>query len=454
MGPRLACWSALLALATALSCALERDVGPEPPVEPARGAPTGTFRKQLEVEPRPAPGAKNFERERLWSTENDWEPTLAVSPDGTHLYQATTRYGLAGGAPDPAIVFRRSLDGGATFEDDRVLDPTPGTQNDPQLAAASGGRVYAAWIDGYSPGVKLARSADHGVTWSVPRVVVNPGARPSWSDKPILVVSGDGRHVYVALNASESYVAASHDHGVTFADPLRTSRDGRYWFHTGGAVGADGVVVFAATDYGQDYLGPSHVQVLRSTDGGASWSTTRVDTSAELPELDSPGCPLGFLGPSAAVAIDAQGRVAVAYNAGDEAGRPQRLYLRTSADGTRFGPRREVSGAAPGVHHGFPAIASGPSAGDFRVVWQDGRRGGRWNTWYRRTEDGGATWGPEVRLSDRGDGAPYKDGEGYRFPYGDYGAIAVDDAGAEHVIWGEGESWHGPGGSWYTRREP
>jgi len=48
-------------------------------------------------------------------------------------------------------------------------------------------------------------------------------------------------------------------------------------------------------------------------------------------------------------------------------------------------------------------------------------------------------------------GAPYKTEAGYFFPYGYYLEIAVDRKGMTHVIWGEGLSYIGPGGSWYTR---
>ena len=98
-------------------------------------------------------------------------------------------------------------------------------------------------------------------------------------------------------------------------------------------------------------------------------------------------------------------------------------------------------------------MAAGPTAGDFRVVWQGDAAGDTdaWNTWYRRTDDGGVTWGPPVRLSNLATGAPYKGPKGYAFPYGDYLALAVDATGVNHAIWGEGASWLGPGGTWYTR---
>ncbi len=56
-----------------------------------------------------------------------------------------------------------------------------------------------------------------------------------------------------------------------------------------------------------------------------------------------------------------------------------------------------------------------------------------------------------MRLSDLGAGAPYKTASGYAFPYGDYFEIAVDALGVNHVAWGEGISYTGPGGTWFTK---
>ena len=96
-------------------------------------------------------------------------------------------------------------------------------------------------------------------------------------------------------------------------------------------------------------------------------------------------------------------------------------------------------------------MTAGPTAGDFRIAWQDDTRGATsWNTWFRRTTDGGRTFSTAVRLSDLGSGAPYKNANGYTFPYGDYFAMSTDSDGTNNVIWSEGTSYNGPGGSWYT----
>ncbi|MGI8890393.1 MAG: hypothetical protein ACR2G0_06365, partial [Chthoniobacterales bacterium] len=112
----------------------------------------------------------------------------------------------------------------------------------------------------------------------------------------------------------------------------------------------------------------------------------------------------------------------------------------------------QVSQSNEEASNAFPAIAAGRAVNDFRIVWQGDNGDPRsWNTFYRRTTDGGTNWSETVRLSDRLDGAPYKSSAGYAFPYGDYLSLSVDGEGRNHFIWGEGDSYDGPGGVWYTR---
>jgi hypothetical protein len=164
------------------------------------------------------------------------------------------------------------------------------------------------------------------------------------------------------------------------------------------------------------------------------------------------GCYRGFLGPSIAIAVDAAGTILVAYNTGDRPGAPQPMWIRTSTNGVDWSPRTRVSARPDQANNAFPALGAA-SRGDFRLVWQDDRRSSEtgWNTWYRSTSDGGLTWSKAIRLSDARTGPSYKSSDGYLFPYGDYLEIAIDQDGRNQVIWGEGESYDGNGGSWFTR---
>jgi BNR repeat-like domain len=424
--------------------------------EAARSRPGGepekpwsglSYAAATRVEQLPSRAAgSGFDAERVWSGEDDWEPFVAVDPGGHYVYQVTTRWLR----PKYRIVIRRSLDGGATWEADRLLYDSGIGQADPSARVAADGTVFVVWLEKWS--TVLSRSEDHGVTWSTP-IVLNAGL--PWSDYPSIAVSPDSRDVYVAFNKSSSFVVASHDGGRTFSPPVKTNRDRRYWFDGGGSVAPNGDVYFGATSMRPTFRGRVRIVALRSRDGGDSWEEIDLDASAETPACEwAAGCYQGFLGPVAGIAADPAGDLLAVYNAGDADGAPQQIWSRSSADGGEsWTPRQRLSRPSPLVHNAFARVAAGPAAGDFRVVWQGdrGRLTDAWNTFYRQSLDGGASWGPRRRLSDQPAGAPYKKRRGYAFPYGDYLGLAVDRDGRSFVIWGEGASYLGPGGSWYTR---
>jgi hypothetical protein len=418
-----------------------------------------SYERQTVVEQAPAvsAAAAGWDSERAWSGFDDWEPAVAADPSSTYVYQLSTRYNgpkACSSCPFPVIIFRSSSNSGITWNADQFLAISKKKQNDPQIEVATDGTIYVVWLDEYNPGIKFIKSSNRGVSWTAPISFTGKGKKPAWSDKPILAISPNGQHVYIAFNSSDSYVVSSHNFGASFSSAVKTNNDTRYWFHNGGAVAPNGDVYFSAVDYNQDYTGDSNINVLKSTNGGASWTTTRVDTSKQMPTCTwAAGCYFGFLGPSAVLAIDGTGKIVLAYHAGDTAGAAQKMFVRTSTDGISWTARLEVSNGATGVNNAFPAISSTTVNGDFRLSWQDDRNGSTnmWNTWYRRSTNGGSTWSASVRISDLGSGAPYKSANGYRFPYGDYFELAVDATGMNHIIWGEGTSYDGPGGVWFTR---
>jgi len=423
-----------------------------------------SYLAQTMVDAAPMPAAAaGWDSERVASGEDDWEPAVAVDPGNVnYVYQAITRYTgpkACGNCKLPAIIIRRSIDGGATWLPDTFLAATSKGQYDPQIEVAMNGDVYAVWLDAFTPGSTFTKSINHGATWSAGKAFAGKGKKPQWNDKPWLAISRDGQHVYLGFNSSDSYVVASHDGGNTFSNPVKTNSDTRYWFHTGGAVSPSNPMVayFACSTFGNgnNYAGDATIEVLKTTNGGVSWTTIHVDTSREAPLCGwAAGCGAGFLGSSAALAIDSAGKLMIVYHVNDVVGAPEQMYVRTSTDGVTWTARQRISVLPATVHNAFPAVAAHPiTAGDFRVTWQDDRNQSQtgWNTWYKRTTNGGSTWTADIRLSDMATGAPYKSAAGFQFPYGDYHELAVASDGWNHVIWGEGASYTGPGGTWYTR---
>jgi hypothetical protein len=82
--------------------------------------------------------------------------------------------------------------------------------------------------------------------------------------------------------------------------------------------------------------------------------------------------------------------------------------------------------------------------------------GARWNVYYRSSTDAGATWTDALQLSAYQPGYTYKlasPHDGFLQPYGDYFELDIDAAGRTHAIWGEGNSYAGPGNVWYAHQE-
>lgn len=420
-------------------------------IEAARAAARrGELGQTGPIEADAAPG---WYGQRLFDRRgDDWEPAIAADPVSSHVYILTTRYGgptaCKSNCPSPAIILEISRDGGKTWSDGRFLCVCRRVkgQFDPEIEVTAKGTVYAAWMNGFN--VFFAKSRDHGRTWTEPVPVY--GHLP-WVDKPILATTASGRDVYIAMNRSDSYIAQSHDFGASWAKPIRTNSDDRYYFAGGGYVAPGGRVTFSETSYTQSSTGPVRILSITSRDRGRTWKTTRVDTVEQQPDCVSEGCPLDFYGPQAAVAGDSTGAMVIAYQGASVPMGPQRMYVRRSTDGgASWGARASLS--PPGANAAFPA-AAGTAAGDMRVWFMDDRRGRdyAWNTWYRRSTDGGATWSRVVRISDATSGTGYKTSRGFAEPYGDYGELAVDAAGRTHAVWGEGFSYFGPGGTWYNR---
>ncbi len=407
----------------------------------------------------PAASAPSFASEQLVGSlaDDNWEPTVAVDPHAPWVYQAFTAINDQCASHDCSIysiLVRASSDGGATWGPFVPVCGLPcknvPRQFDPQLAVASDGTVYAAWLNTFNPGTMLAKSYDHGHTWTTP---VTMNGKLTYNDKPVLVISPTGKDVYVAFNSKrDAYAVASHDYGATFSTPIKTNTDTFSYLAYGGTVAPNGNVYFGETGEGKFALGPEPVALVSSSDAGKSWTTTILATSQEAPACSFKGCYRDFFSSQATIASDSAGALVFAYLLNSAADAPKTLYVRRATDGLNWSAPVAVNNAGDS---NMPAIASGPSLGDFRLVWQDDRNGpSGWNTWYARTTNGGVAWSREVRLLNLGSGASYKTLTGYTFPYGDYLGLAVDSSGTNHVIWGEGNgiyTGHDTGGSWFTR---
>jgi hypothetical protein len=392
-----------------------------------------------------------------YSTGDQWEPALAADGRG-HIYILFPQYGAVSdcaACTAPTIALLVSNDNGISWEAPHPLAASSTGQFDPQIVVDPVDRqtVYASWLQNNKRDVMVARSQDFGHTWYF---AVAERARDD-ADKPVLAVRG--ADIYVGFNHEQKFVVAvSHDYAQNFSSVTVNPNAEPGWSLAGGAtVGPSGDVYFSWTAYARRELStrPVSIYVSRSGDAGRSWSTVLLDVSSAPPSCAAEGCDAAYLGAQIALASDAAGTVYALWNAGTTHGGRERMYFSSSTSGgASWSAKADVSTADDQVEHCFPAITAGV-AGDVRIAWMDTRNQTLpnqplWNVMHRTSSNGGATWSGEMQLSGPARGYDYVRPEGFRFPFGDYFSIAIDNLGNTHVVWGEGRNYKSPGSIWYT----
>jgi hypothetical protein len=390
---------------------------------------------------------------RGYTVGDQWEPAIAADGYGT-IYVLYPQYlGVPGcpSCPSPTMILQVSRDHGSTWGAPRQIAP-PGTgQFDAQIAVdpVDGRTAYAAWLQNGKSDTVVARSDDFGDTWSV----VVADRTNAGTDKPILAVRGP--HVYVGYNhAQKVWVSSSHDGGRTFTSTNVNANANLGWsLAGGGTVDPAGNVYFSWAGYKRNggATGPVNLYISKSSDGGLTWTSTVVDVSQAPPDCSAYQCGWAYLGAQIVMTSDDAGTLYALWNMGTVARGPERIYFaRSTSGGATWSAKAQVSTAPEGAAHAFPAIAA-LNSGDVRIAWMDARGGTLWNTYYRSSSNGGATWSAEKDLSTYVGGFSYIQPGGFGYPFGDYFEMDVDDRGDTHLVWGEGLNYQTPGSIWYTR---
>jgi len=395
-----------------------------------------------------------------FNVDNEWEPSIAADRSG-HVYMLYAQYGGVPGCTEcsnPTQVLQISNDHGSSWGSPTVMCPG-GTsacgQWDSQIVVdpVDGQTVYASFMQNNKSDIIVGKSTNFGVTWTY----VTADSTNSGTDKPILAVRGQA--VYVVYNHSQTiWSANSHDGGQTFTE-VKVNQNGKLGWSLagGGTVTPNGNVFFAWAGYEGSGGAKANVNlyVSKSTDGGTTWTTKLLDISSSPPDCSAFLCGWAFLGAQMVMTSDSSGNIYALWNAGSTAKGPERIYFAKSTDGgNTWSAKADVSAAPAGTHHAFPAIAA-TGNGDVRISWMDARAatGGmdRWNVYYRASTNGGLSWSNEVDVSTAMSGSTYIFADGFRFPFGDYYEIDIDEQGTAHLIFGEGFTYDSPGSIWYTK---
>ncbi len=395
-----------------------------------------------------------------FAVDNEWEPAIASDGFG-HVYVLYAQYTGVPGCPacsNPTQVLQISNDHGTTWGSPVVMYPpgaTTGGQWDSQIAVdpADGRTVYASFMQNNKSDIIVAKSTNFGVTWSF----VTSDATNAGTDKPILAVRGQDVYV-VYTHAQTTYAAYSHNGGASFTE-VKVSKGGKLGWALagGGTVTPNGDVFFSWAGYEGNggASGNVNLYVSKSTNGGATWTSKVIDISSSPPQCPEYNCGWAYLGAQLVMTSDSSGNIYLLWNAGSTAKGPERIYFAKSTDGgNTYTTRADVSLAPSGSHHAFPAIAA-TGNGNVRISWMDARaaNGGmdKWNVYYRSSANGGSVWSSEVDLSTPVSGFTYIFNDGFRFPFGDYYEVDIDNQGTAHLIFGEAFNYDSPGSIWYAK---
>ncbi|OGD20219.1 MAG: hypothetical protein A2Y69_06705 [Candidatus Aminicenantes bacterium RBG_13_59_9] len=203
-----------------------------------------------------------------WTSGQSVRPAIAIdSTDTIHVVWQDDSSG------NSEIYYKRSKDGGTTWSAIQNLSSTLGGSMSPATAIGSGDSVHVVWQES-TPGnweIYYKKSTDGGSTWNAAR-------RLTWTDGESLnpaIASGDNIHIVWEDEAPgnyEIYYKRSTDGGTTWGSAKRLTWTSAGSFAPTIAMGTSGQVHVAWSD---DATGNDEIYYRRSTDGGATWNGAR-----------------------------------------------------------------------------------------------------------------------------------------------------------------------------------
>ncbi|HWC96858.1 MAG TPA: sialidase family protein [Candidatus Sulfopaludibacter sp.] len=315
------------------------------------------------------------------------DPWVSFSPDGT-AYQIGL--GLKDNNLTVAVMVSRSSDGGFTWGDPAtlILDPStsPSGSDKESITADPNDAhfVYAVWdrISNTSAPVWFSRTTDGGATWEPSRMIYDTGNN-GFSIGCQIGVLPDGTlvNMFVLSRASgeQVVVARSTDHGATWSTPIAVSRDGTIGtvdvrnqrsIRTGAGIPAmavdraSGAIYIVWTDGRFSGNQRDGIALSKSTDDGVTWSTPVQVNQATNVQAFTP-----------AVAVGAGGAVAVTYydfrKATSAPGPLLTNYWRaTSVDGGSKWRETPLAGSFDMLSG--PAVGNEPFLGDYQSIAPSG----------------------------------------------------------------------------------
>jgi hypothetical protein len=344
--------------------------------------------------------------------ETQVEPdSFAVGSSVLAVFQSGRIFG--GGASNIGFLFSRNR--GATwtrgFLPSTTANSTPAGPwpivSDPSVAydAQHGVWLVASLAVAADQSAVLVHRSSDAVHWGAPvSATVAPTLGPLLLDKEWIVCDNGAAspfrgHCYVSYSdfrTNEISTQASSDGGVTWGLPTgspdaagRPSILGNFSPGVQPVVRPDGMVVIP-------YYDENRVAAIRSTDGGATYSTAAAIGSARYRGVA--GLRVSPL-PVAEVGADGTAYVAWADCAPSPGCARNSILLSSSRDGVTWStPARVPTGSADAE---IPGLAADPAAAGRLALAYYTVSDGRLDVWYVASRTGGSSWTKPQRLSTR-----------------------------------------------------
>jgi len=333
------------------------------------------------------------------------------------------------------------------------LDPEAASDRlddiNPELANDGNGTWIAVWWTTRvanniaNPGqVLVARSTDHGETWSAPEPLSSL-ANSSQSDlRPRLATDGEGNWVAAWTSTHtlggtlgsdfDQLVVRSSNNGTSWSAPIALNSNAATDVGTdvNVALATDGLGNWLAAWESNDPLGSAigsdyDILVSRSTNGGASWSSpVALDADANVDDNDDT---------NVALATDAAGNWLAIWQSSPSAGSANVLASHSFDAGESWSPAVTINQIA-GYHIG-PHLATDGS-GNWIAAWASnvtstGAVGRDFDIYSARSSNAGASWTNPALLNVNADS---DSGDDY-FP-----RIATDGSGSWIAVWSSDDS--------------
>ena len=291
--------------------------------------------------------------------------------------------------------------------------------------------LIAVWRDfrlGYRR-VGVGRSSDGGDTWTG---ALFTGTPYEWDSDPGIVCDADGNFYMIILTLNNSdwrngiYVAKSTDNGASWSGGLAVDAPDATYFEDKELLACDrtsgsgsGNLYISWTRF-EGYYSYATIYSVRSTDGGASWSSPVQVSSSRSTQWSVP-------------VVGADGTLWVGWNDFNNPG----IWIDHSTDhGLSFGTDDKIFSTqiASGdindtvLVFSYPAmdadITGGPYNGNLYIAFMDDRGNGDMDIYFTRSTDNGITWSTPVRVNDD----PPANGRDQFHPW-----LFVDNTGKIHL---------------------